>query len=896
MKWYSLTIIETLSSLQTKETGLTSQEAKARLDKFGPNRLEEKRKTPAWLLFLSQFKSFLIILLIVASGISAVIGEYIEAVAIIVVVILAGVLGFVQEYKAEKALEALKKMAALKSTVIRDAKEQEIPAEDLVVGDIILLKVGDKIPADGRLIEAVSMKTDEASLTGESLTVDKTAEVILEKEVPLGDRKNMVFMGTSVSYGRGKAVVVATGMETEFGKIAKMLQEVEEQKTPLQLSIDRAAKWIGISAIILSSLIGLLGVIRGKPFLEMFIWVVALAVAIVPEALPAVMTTTLALAVIKMAKKNALVRKLQAVETLGATSIICSDKTGTLTEDKMTVRKIWLNGKLIEVEGVGYQPTGKFTFEGKPFDTTDATLNKLLTIGALCNDTQLLYNTQDGWFIKGDPTEGGLLVVAVKAGVDLKKLKELNPRKDEIPFSSERKRMTTIHSTPQGLVAFSKGALEVILGSCGYILQDGKEQKITQQDTDKILRHTQQLADGALRVLGLSYRNIDENYTLKDVESDMVFVGMVGMIDPPREGVKEAINVCKKAGIKPIMITGDHKLTAVAIARELGILTPTGRTLSGSELDHITDEEFEKVVDDVEVYARVSPTHKLRIVNAFIKKHKVVAMTGDGVNDSPALKKADIGIAMGITGTDVSKEASDMVLTDDNFVSIIGAVKEGRTIFANIRKFLTYLLTDNFGATLAYCVAIFMKLPLPLTALQILFINLIMDGPKAIAIGLEPPEPDIMDQPPRNPKANIFNRHSLLYIVGVGIWICAVVMGVFISSLKKGENYAMTMFFLTLIMVRTFNAFNCRSATNSLFKLGLFSNKWLVLVFLLTILMVLPILYVPFLQKVFDVVPLSFKDLLVVVLSGSSVLVVVEVVKLSLKLTRKKTVVSRETI
>ena len=874
--WHCLTIKEVIEVLGASESGLTSREAESRLLKFGPNRLKEEKKIPAWLLLLGQFKSFLIVILIIASCISVVIGEHIEAMAIMVIVILAGVLGFIQEYRAEKALEALKKMAALKARVIRDGKEKEIPAEDLVPGDIIFLKAGDKIPADSRLLEAISMKTDEASLTGESQTADKTTESLQEREIPAGDRKNMVFMGTCVSYGRGKAVVAATGMQTEFGKIARMLQDVEKKKTPLQISIDRTAKWIGTLAIILSAVIGLVGIIRGYPFLEMFIWAVALAVAIIPEALPAVMTITLALGVRRMVKQNALIRKLQAVETLGATSIICSDKTGTLTEDKMTVRKIWVNERLIEVEGAGYEPAGNFFMGGKLLGRRDIHLKKLLTIGALCNDSRL-HNTQDGWMIKGDPTEGALLVAAAKAGINLEEIRSQQPRRDEIPFSSERKRMTTVHSANNGLIAYSKGALEVILDNCSYIYRDGKEIEITHQDKENILGCTHQMATGALRVLGMSYRILN-GHSLKEVESNMVFVGMAGMIDPPRKEVKEAIEVCKDAGIKPIMITGDHKLTAVAIARELGILR-SGRTLSGSELDALTDEEFERIVEEVEVYARVSPNHKLRVIGAFIKKARVVAMTGDGVNDAPALKKADIGIAMGITGTDVSKETSDMILTDDNFVSIVRAVKEGRVIFANIRKFLTYLLTDNIGATLAYVIAMVAGLPLPLTALQILFINLIMDGPKAIALGLEPPEPGIMKQPPRNPKANILNRHSLFYIFGVGFWICAVVLGIFIWALGDGIQYAMTMFFVTLIMVRTFNAFNCRSATSSLFKLGLLTNRWLILAFSLTIFTVLPILYLPFLQRIFEVAPLNLKDWLIVFLTSVTVVIVVEIGK-----------------
>ncbi len=888
IQWYKLTISEVLKSLGTEKEGLSIEEAVQRLKKFGPNQIKEEKKKSTWLLFVEQFKSFLIVILIIASCISIVIGEHIEAMAIMVIVVLAGVLGFVQEYRAEKALEALKKMAALKAMVIRDHQEKEIPASDLVPGDIISLKVGDNIPADARLLEAINMKVDEASLTGESDAAEKTTQVLGNQEVLLGDRKNMVFMGTYVTYGRGKAIIVATGMETEFGKIAQMLQQVEEKKTPLQVTIYLFTKWIGIVTIILSSIIGLVGIIRGYPLFDMFIWVVALAVAIIPEALPAVMTVTLALSVHRMVNCNALIRKLQAIETLGSTSIICSDKTGTLTEDKMTIRKIWVNNNFIEVDGTGYEPVGRFFISGESFDSKEANLQKLLTIGALCNDTQL-YNTQGDWTIKGDPTEGALLTVAAKSEIDLEEVKNLNPRKYEIPFSSERKRMTTIHSTHSGIVAYTKGALEVILDGCNYLYRDGKEIEMTQDDKIHILKYTHQMADNALRVLGLSYRILkngvsnwqSEVYPGNDysvIESDMVFIGMVGMIDAPRKEVKGAIEVCRQAGIKPIMITGDHKLTAVAIAKELGILN-SGTALTGSELDVLTDEEFEGIVEEIDVYARVSPTHKLRIIDAFRKKSRVVAMTGDGVNDAPALKKADIGIAMGITGTDVSKETADMILTDDNFASIVRTIKEGRTIFANIRKFLTYLLTDNIGATLSYVITMFGKLPLPLTALQILFINLIMDGPSAISLGLEPSEPNIMKQPPRDPKANILNRHSLFYIFGVGFWICIVMLGIFVWSFGQGKRYAMTMFFVTLIMVRIFNAFNCRSATISLFKLGLLTNRWLILTFFLTVFTTLSIIYVPFLQNIFEVTALNLRDWAIVFLASFTVLIVVEVAK-----------------
>ncbi|MBT9168408.1 MAG: Calcium-transporting ATPase 1 [Syntrophomonadaceae bacterium] len=896
--WYRLTIKEVIETLGTGESGLTTQEARARLLKFGPNQIREGEKASPWKIFLGQFKSFLILVLIIAAVISAMIGKHLEAIAIMAIVILAGGLGFVQEYQAERALEALKKMAALKARVIREGQEKEIAASDLVPGDVISLRTGDRVAADARLLEAINLKVDEASLTGESQAVDKSNQVIQEQNVSLGDRNNMVFMGTNVTYGRGQAVVVATGMQTEFGKIAQMLGEIEEKQTPLQISIDRVARWIGIFALTVSLLVGLLGVIQGHPLLEMFVWTVALAVAIVPEALPAVMTMTLAIGVHRMVKRHALIRKLQAVETLGAVSIICSDKTGTLTEDQMTVRKIWANHRFIEVSGAGYEPSGNFSAEEGLLDSNDEHLKLLLSASVLCNDSQLS-NEKGLWTIKGDPTEGALVVAATKAKIDVRELRRKIPRMDEIPFSSERKRMTTIHLNHEGNIAYSKGAVEIILQTCDFIYQEGKEREITPKDKEVILKDAYSMSQESLRVLGIAYRKLDSTYSKDEVEFHMVFLGAVGMIDPPRRGVKEAVESCRKAGIKVIMITGDHKLTAVAIAQELGILE-NGRVLTGTELDALTEKEFERIVEDVQVYARVSPAHKLRIIDALAKKGKVVAMTGDGVNDAPALKKADIGVAMGITGTDVSKEASAMILTDDNFVSIVKAVEEGRTIFANIRKFLTYLLAGNMGAVFAYVVALLLKLPLPLTALQILYINLIMDGPKAVALGLEPPEPGIMEQPPRNPKVNIFSRQSLGYILGGGFWIGVVALGVFVWTLGSGSSgdfqrlsehqlqYAMTMFFVTLTMVRTFHAFNCRSMDTSVFKLGLLSNKWLILAFFVTILTILPILYVPFLQNIFKVVPLNLKDWLIATSVSVTVLIVVEIVKL-LQRARRRT-------
>jgi Ca2+-transporting ATPase len=877
--WHTLSRDEVAELLKTSANGLTSQEGRSRLLKFGQNQLKEAKKISPLRIFLSQFKSFLVLILIIASGVSFILGHSLETVAILLIVVMAAVLGFIQEYRAERALEALKKMAAPLALVVRDNQQQEIRAQELVPGDLILLTAGDKTPADCRLIEAINLKIEEAVLTGESVPVEKFSQPIQDTEVSLPERKNMVYMGTTVAYGKAKAIVVATGMQTEFGKIAGMLAEIEEKRTPLQVAVDKLGKGLGVLTVAVCILVAFLGILRGYKILEMFVWGVSLAVAAVPEALPAVITVCLALGVRRMVRRNALIRRLPAVETLGCVSVICSDKTGTITQDEMTVCKIYFEHKLIEVTGTGYESKGEFLFNGELLNPQDERcLFLLIKAGYLCNDSSII--DKDGeQKIKGDPTEVALKVLALKAGLKINEISLKEPRIDEISFSSERKRMTTIHKSSSGIFAYSKGAPEIILGDCNYIYRNGQEIKLEPKDKEYILEKTKDLAKDALRVLSLSYRSLSSSYQKEQAEKEMVFLGLAGMMDPPRAEVKKAILTCQSAGIKPVMITGDHKLTAEAVAKELGILKANESILTGKELESIEDKEFLPLVENITVYARVEPVHKMRIVDALSSRGHIVAMTGDGVNDAPALKKADIGVAMGITGTDVSKEASDMILTDDNFASIVRAVEEGRTIFANIRKFLVYLLTDNLGAIMAYVVALLKGLPLPLTALQILFINLIMDGPKAISLGLEPAEPDVMRQPPRNPNENILNWPSLFYIFTVSFLIMAVTFGIFNWSLKEGKTYAMTMFFASLIIVRTFNAFNCRSATISLFKLGLFTNRWLLGAVVLTILTTLPIIYLPFMQKIFKTVPLSLNDWALLILVGSTTLISVEIIK-----------------
>jgi len=911
--WYNLNVAEVTKSFDSKAEGLTADEAKKRLAQYGPNELrEEKKKISVWALVAEQFKSTLIIILMAAVVISVGLGivsyepgtglpeEITDAIVIFAIVIACVALGVIEGYRSEKAMEALKKMAALTATVIRGGADLEIPARDVVPGDIVVLTTGDRIPADLRLIEAFNLRTDEASLTGESTPVEKVTQVIEGAEVAIGDRKNMVYSGTTVTYGRGKGIAVATGMQTEFGRIATMLQEVEEGKTPLEKNLDRVGRWLGYACLgVVAIVVGLVlvrtlissGAITGDVILQMFIWGVSLAVAAVPEALAAVVVVSLSLGVRRMVKRHALIRRLSAVETLGCTTVICSDKTGTLTQDQMTVRQIYVGGRLINVTGVGYEPKGQFQLNGKALDVSqDTAVQTLMRINTLCNDARLV--SVDGvWDIKGDPTEGALVVVSAKAGLLQEEANDKFPRIDEIPFSSERKRMTTIHNTPEGRIAYSKGAPEVILDSCSYVLTDRRERPLAEKDRVQVLDTARQMAGEALRVLGMAYKKLSEIPACKeDSEAGMVFVGLAGMIDPPREEAKEAIRLCDKAGIKSVMITGDHKLTAMAVAKELGILKK-GISLTGAELDRLTDEEFENSVEDIEVYARVSPAHKLRVIEAFDKKGEIVAMTGDGVNDAPALKKADIGVAMGITGTDVSKEAAAMVLTDDNFASIVAAVEEGRGIFQNIKKYLIFLLSCNVGEVLVMFVAGVMGMPLPLLAIHLLWVNLTTDGLPALALSVDPSDPDIMEQPPRDPKSSIFSKNMLITIGAIGVAMAATMIPMFIWKVtSEGGSWrdpynplipeAQTMVLCTMVLFELFTVLACRSEIHSFFKLGPLSNKWLIYANITSLALLMGVLYIPALNGPFHVVHMGAEDWIWIVPVSLSGFVVVEIVKL----------------
>jgi len=875
---------EVLRTLQSDLRGLGEEEAELRLRRFGYNELKKRQKVSPLQIFLTQFTNIFVIMLLVAIIISILIGwyeaqaavephaaieTYVDAVAIGAIVVLNAVVGFFQEYRSEKAMEAMEKLTAPRARVLRGGKDMVIPARDIVPGDIILLETGDRIAADGRIIEAVDLSVDEAILTGESVPVSKNTSV-LATETSVADRKNMVFMGTHLTYGRGKAVATSTGMNTQFGKIAEMVQAVEKEEIPIKLRLDRFAKKLGILVVIASITIVLLDMVRiGRLEIGILMTSVALAVSAVPEGLPAIVTVTLALGARELAKRNAVIRRLASVETLGSTTVICSDKTGTLTKGEMTLRKIFVNNQMIEVTGSGYLPKGRFYRDGNRVNPVeDLHLALLLKIGVLCNNANY-----DGKTIFGDPTEGALIVAAAKGGIQESEVEKQYPRIEEIPFSSERKRMTTIHNTLDGRrVAFMKGSPETVLQLCESLHKNGREIKLSKKSREEILKKNEELASQALRVLGIAYKVIPEQlteYNAKSVESNLVFEGLVGMIDPPREEAKEAVESCEKAGIKVVMITGDHKLTAVTVAKELGIMKSV-LAFTGEELNNISDEEFERVIEGVAVYARVFPEHKLRIVRALKQKGHVVAMTGDGVNDAPALKQADIGVAMGITGTDVTKEASDMILADDNFATIVNAVKGGRIIYDNIRKFIRFLLALNFTELVLVGSFALIGLPIPLLPAMILWLNLVTDGPPAVALSNDPPDEDVMQRPPRSPKEGIL--HGMLrFILASSLIQLVAEIGAFwwgfrvVNSVEK----ARTVVFLVACFYELIVVWNCRSESRNAFKVGFLSNKSLLIAVIISVLSTLAVIYIPTLQFIFQTVTLDLLDWAIVAFFAS---------------------------
>jgi Ca2+-transporting ATPase len=874
--WHTLSVDETFARLKSTSRGLIEEEAAKRLSDFGPNELQVAGRVSPWTILLDQFKNVLIVILLCATTLSAFLGHGIEAIAITVIVLFAVILGFVQEYRAERAIEALREMAAPVATVIRDGRERRVPARELVPGDLILLATGNKVPCDVRLVEAVNLQTIEAALTGESAPVEKHTHPLEDERLQVGDRKNLAYAGTVVTYGRGRAVVVATGMSTEFGKIARMLEEVETSKTPLQINLDRVGKTLARVALLVVIVIVALGLFRGQPFVEMLIFGVALAVAVVPEALPAVITISLALGVKRMVKRNALVRRLPAVETLGSTSVICSDKTGTLTKDEMTARRLFVGGQMLEVSGTGYEPSGKFSMNGTGVELTGP-MSMLLQAAALASDARVeRSDSGDKWEVKGDPTEGALVVAAAKAGLVKVDLDTRFPRVSEIPFTAETKRMTTLHQTPEGVAAYTKGAPEVVVQSCAWQLSKDGEQTLNDAGRAEILEVARKLAAEALRILAVAYKR---GAARKDAEESMTFLGLVGMIDPPRPEAEAAVRECEQAGIKVIMITGDHPLTAKAVADELG-LSKNGRVVTGAELEAMSDEELKQAVESVAVFARVSPAHKLRVVTALQQRGQVVAMTGDGVNDAPALKKADIGIAMGITGTDVSKEAAAMTLTDDNFASIVAAVEEGRGIFSNIKKYLMYLLSSNVGEIGLMAGASLAGLPLPLSAVQILYVNLATDGLPALALAVDPPEDDLMRRHPRDPRSGIFTRPVVILMLVGGLWSTVVNLSLFIWALNSGRSVqeAMTMTFVSLVLIQFIKAYNFRSDRHSVLRHP-FANKWLNIAIVWELFMLGLILYVPLLERTFGTFELPLWDWFIILAAAFTVSPVLELAK-----------------
>jgi Ca2+-transporting ATPase len=897
--WHSLPVEEALTKLDSSEDGLTETDVAERLAKYGANELGEEEKTRKLTLFLNQIKNPLIGVLIAAALISLLVAHYIDALVIAVVIIINAIIGFFQEYKAETALQALKTMAGPETKVLRKSAsrsenvEVKVKAKELVPGDIILLEAGVKVPADARIFQAFNLEIDESMLTGESEAVRKKVEV-LSVELQVADRTNMAFSGTIVVQGRGKALVVATGTKTEIGKIAELIKGTERVETPIQKQTKDLSKKLGLFALLASSLVLVIAVLRGFDFFETFLFALATAVSAIPEGLPAVLTVTLAVGVNRMAKRNALIRKLQAVDTLGSATVICTDKTGTLTTNQMTVRKIFADNKLISLSGEGFNPEGTFEFENQPVDVAqNKSLRRLLQIAALCNDAKLIRKEQDGkvhWEIIGDPTEGALVVAASKAGLTKEALEGSSPRVDEIPFDSKERYMVTFHrETDSTLRVFVKGAPEVILSLCTRVLENDIAKDLTQNRKQELLNVSTQMASQALRVLAIAYQtiNIDETeetkLEIKQKRGNLVFVGLTGMIDPPRSEAKSAVVLCKRAGIRVVMATGDHKLTAEAIAKELGITGSSG-AVTGGELDAMSDQQLDAVISQTAVFARVSPTHKFRIVESLRRKGHVVAMTGDGVNDAPALKAADIGIAMGITGTDVTKETADMVLTDDNFASIVNAIKEGRVIFENIRKVVKYLISTNTGEIMTIlCALIFLPTaPLIFTAVQILWVNLVTDGLLVIPLALEPQEENVMDNPPRKPKERIINREMVLNIILVGSFMAIGTLWLFNGGLTNGDFVrAQTLAFVTIALFQVFNALNCRSRRLSFFKLGPLTNKYLTLGITASVTLEILVTELPFFQLAFGTTSLSVLDWVLVVLVSSSVFIAEEIRKLA---------------
>lgn len=875
MNWHQKDINEAYQILNTSQEGLSSGESAERLDKYGFNVLKEIKKKTVFMMFLDQFKDFMIMILIAAAVVSGIIGELIDTIAIVVIVILNAIIGFVQEYRAEKAMKALKAMSAPSALALRDNNFVNIPASELVPGDIVMLEAGRIVPADMRLTEAARLKIEEAALTGESIPVEKSNESLSEESIPVGDRINMAFKGTTVSYGRGTGIVTSTGMQTELGKIATLIQEAEEVKTPLQKRLAKFGQRLGIIVLAICAIVFITGMMRGEAALLMFLTAISLAVAAIPEALPAVVTISLAIGAKKMARQNALVRKLPAVETLGSVTYICSDKTGTLTMNRMTVEEIYINGEIVKGSEIIMQHSESETGYIESKDS----LSMFMTSMAVSNDAVM---DKEGSVI-GDPTEIALFEIAQKNGFDKTGLEKQFQRIAEIPFDSNRKCMTTFHRTSDGrIISFTKGALESILEKSSDVYSEKDVTNIDEEMRNSIINSNRKMANDGLRTLALAMRRWDvlpDDISPEIAENNLIFLGVAGLLDPPREEAKEAVSVCKTAGIIPVMITGDHPLTAKTIARRLGIIDGRDDVITGQDLDQLTMDEFEDKVEHIRVYARVAPEQKIKIVKALQDKGEFVAMTGDGVNDAPALKRADIGVAMGVTGTDVAKEASHMILLDDNFATIVKAVKEGRRIFDNIRKFIKYTMTSNSGEIWTIFLPPFMGLPIPLLPIHILWINLVTDGLPGLALAVEPAEKEIMKKPPRHPKESIF-AHGLGYHM---FWVGLLMGGVSIFTqawfMKAEGTHWQTMVFTVLSLSQMGHVLAIRSDKESLFKIGLLSNKPLLGAVLLTFLLQMATIYIPFLNPVFKTEPLTAGELFITLVLSSFVFIAVEIEK-----------------
>ena len=888
--WHALSpeqVIQKLDSHQLE--GLSDEDVKLRQTKFGYNQLVEARRPSFFQLVINQLNNFVVILLIVASAVSAVLGDYIEAGAILAIVILNAILGVIQERQAEEALAALKRLAAPESQVLRGGRRISVPARELVPGDIVFLESGNFVPADLRLLEAVNLRMEEAALTGESLPVQKNASLVLESQIPIGDRKNTAFMGTTVSYGRGIGVVVSTGMRTQLGMIATMLQLVEDEETPLQRKLDQLGKILGWGALAICALVFVIGIARSsgnvQEIVSIFMIAVSLAIAAVPEGLAAIVTISLALGMREMVRRHALIRRLSSVETLGSATVICSDKTGTLTQNEMTVTTLWVDGRTFEITGTGYTPQGEFLLDGQPVKIQSFPgAATALWVGLLNNDSHLEANAEgNGYRIIGDPTEGALVVAAAKTGTPVSELRQAYPRSNEVPFDSVRKRMVTIHAIkePQDndlspiygsehkewFAITLKGAPDLVLNLCTqYTGLDDRPYPMDAQIRQQILAANDGMTHSALRVLGMAYRlspSAPAQEDLAGMEKDLVFAGLAGMIDPPRLEVSPALEKARQAGIRTIMITGDYPNTARAIAESIGLLQPGHKVMTGAQINELDDQTMLKEVELTDVFARVSPEHKMRIVDALRSDGEVVAMTGDGVNDAPAIKRSDIGVAMGITGTDVAKETADMVLTDDNYASIVAAVEQGRIIYSNIRKFVYYLLSCNMAEIAIIFIATLLGWPSPLTALQLLWLNLVTDGAPALALGTEKGDPDIMLQRPRPPKEPIINRFMQIGIVVQTLSITAVTLTAFYTGLYSDPQhieFAETMAFVTLSCSELLRAFTARSEYYPLLKIGIFTNRFMNIAVVSSLALILAVVYVPFFQTIFKTQALGWSQ------------------------------------